>query len=110
MRPLDPTAEDTVYRCLARALGLVFVDLESYRVSNGVAARLPAALARERRWLPFLFNDRRVVLLCDDPFGAVATDPLELSELLGPPWNRRYGFALVSPSPLTRALESYYGV
>jgi hypothetical protein len=96
--------EDTLYRQLAWAAGLPFVDLRAYRISGGILRKVPAALARSRRWVPMVFNCRRVVLVVDNPAAPFGAGREEVAELLGVPPEREIGFALAAPSALDALL------
>lgn len=100
--------EDAVHRQLAWAAGLCFVDLRFLRISGGILQKISATLARSRRWVPMIFNPRRVVLIVDNAFVPFSFCPNELSELLGVSSDTRVEFVLASPSAIDAFLEERY--
>lgn len=102
------TSEDQIYHQLARAAGLPFVDARSLSVSPGIRQKLPPEMARERRCIPLIFNSRRIVLVVDDPFTALTTQPFFILRELGLQDSRRVEFALAAPTPLGECLERWY--
>ncbi len=105
---LNPHLEDAVYRRLAEAAGLIYVDLRTYHIPGGFLKRIPLAQAKEMRWVPMIFNSRRVVLIVDDPFKALVQDRGELARRFGPPWDREFNFALASPAAMDDFFEKKY--
>ena len=101
--PLSPHAEWETTRHLARAMGWPLVDLRTYAVSCGILRRVSADLACRLRFVPIVFNGRRVILVVDDPYTAMylSVNP----QLLGPPSRRSLEFALTTPGALDRCLR-----
>jgi hypothetical protein len=102
---MQPAWEDAMFRRLAGAAGLPFVDLRRYSISPGILRRVPASQARARRWVPMVFNPRRVVLVVDDPALPFTQDPEELAALLDATPDLGFEFALASPSALDAVIE-----
>ncbi len=99
----SPVAERILARHLAGALGWPFVDMTGYEISCGILSRIPAELACRLRSVPMVFNERRVVLVVDDPFAACYLAANQ--QLLGPPYRFRLEFAMTSRSGMDRCLE-----
>ena len=100
--------ENTIYRQLSASAGLHFVDLRKFYISNGILKKIPSIHARSRRWIPMIFNKRRVILIIDDPFVAFSLSREELWEFFGPPYDREFGFVMAAPSALDGVLEEKY--
>ena len=104
----DTQSEELHYRQLALVLGSVFIDLESQYISAATRRRLSAELVRSKRWVPFVVNDRRIVVIVDDPFVAVAGGTSESFRCFGPPFDRERHFALASPSAVQSFIDRHY--
>ena len=101
-------SEDELYRLLAEAASLPFVDLRSYRISGGMLRKIPAPAARSRRCVPMIHNRRRVVLVVDDPALAFDLGDCEkLAEALEIEGGREIEFALAASGALDSVLERY---
>lgn len=100
----DARREDVLYRQLAWALGLEFVDLRLFPISGGTLRKVPLSVARSRRWVPLVFNRRRVILAVDDPFTAAVVEPGAVESLLDLPPGREIRFTLGAPSALDDVL------
>jgi hypothetical protein len=100
---MNPAQEVEAARHLARALGLPFVDLKSYRISPGILRKLPSRGAVELRCVPMISNPRRVVLVIDDP--AALAILASRRDLTGGPRGRPLEFALTTPSALEETLQ-----
>ena len=70
--------------------------------------KIPSTHARSKRWIPMIFNKRRVILIIDDPFVAFSLSREELWEFFGPPYGREFGFVMATPSALDGVLEEKY--
>ena len=92
-----------IARHIAGALGWPFVDLEDYSPSCGTLAKVSAQFACRTRCVPVVFNERRVVLVVDDPVEGAYL--LANPELLGPPHTRTVEIALTTPQALDVALR-----
>lgn len=105
-----PTAhdEDCLYRQLAWAAGLTFVDLRATRVSPGTLRKVSAEVARSRRMVPLIFNSRRVVLVVDDPTLPFSVEIEDFHALLGVSENHELAFTLASPSAIDELLVDRY--
>jgi hypothetical protein len=102
------TGEDQVYYQLARAAGVPFVDARSLSVSAGILRKIPVTMARSRRCVPLVFNQRRIVLVVDDPFISLATEPPAVLSELRLDDLRRVEFALAAPTPLGECIARWY--
>ncbi|MEM9801324.1 MAG: GspE/PulE family protein [Planctomycetota bacterium] len=96
--------EATVYRALAKAEGLPFVDLNRGRIADDVIARVPAEFATEQGVLPVMEKGGRLIVAIDDPFKRILADQLQF--LLG---DLEVACALAAPSALKRKVAEAYG-
>jgi hypothetical protein len=90
---------------LARALGVPFVDLETYSISPGILRRVPLSIAIKERCVPIVDNPRRRVLVVDDParIAWLALAEERTSLRIAP--RKRIEFALATPAGMARALS-----
>lgn len=105
---IELPSEERLAETMARSLGRAFVSLEDQYISAGIRAKVPVQVAIARRWVPLVFNVRRVVLVTDDPFQAVASDPREVLEELGVRGHREVEFGLTTPGAMDRYLGEHY--
>jgi type IV pilus assembly protein PilB len=96
--------EAAVWRVLARANGLPFVDLTKGKVAEALIARVPAELATEHGLLPVADKGGRLIVAIDDPLKRIIADQLQF--MLG---EATIACAIAAPSALKRALAEYYG-
>jgi hypothetical protein len=108
MNAIHPLLEDQLYRQLAEAAGLIYIDLRAQHIPGGYLKMIPLALAQSRRWVPMVLNPRRALLIVDDPFEALVFDRPEVAALLGPPWNRELHFLLASPAAMDYFFAAKY--
>jgi type IV pilus assembly protein PilB len=96
--------EATVYRALAKASGLPFVDLSKGKVADAVLELVPAEFAQEQGVLPVMQKGDKLIVAIDDPLKRIVVDQLQF--LLG---DMEIACALSAPSSLKRALAAAYG-
>lgn len=96
--------EATVWRAVAKAAALPFVDLSKGRVPAEVTERVPAEFAREQGLLPVMERGGRLIVAVDDPMKRILLDQLQF--LMG---EGEVGCAIAAPGALRRALEVAYG-
>ncbi|MEM6567184.1 MAG: GspE/PulE family protein [Planctomycetota bacterium] len=97
--------EPTVYRALAKAEGLPFVDLGKGKVNADVIAMVPSEFATEQGILPVMVKGGRLIVAIDDPFKRIVADQLQF--VLG---ETEVACALAAPAALKRAIAEAYGV
>ena len=113
MKPIRlkfPTAhdEDSIYRQLAWAAGLTFVDLRRTRISPATLRKVSAEVAQSRRIVPLIFNSRRVVLVVDDPSVPFSVEIEDFHAVLGVSEGHELAFTLASPSAIDELLADRY--
>ena len=96
--------EPTIYRALAKAEGMPFVDLSKGKVADDVVARVPAEFATEQGIMPVMEKGGRLIVAIDDPIKRIVADQLQF--LLG---ETEVSCAMAAPSALKRAIEAAYG-
>ncbi len=99
----EHTMEYDIMGYLARALGWLFVIPDVGSVSCGTLRKVPLSLACTHRCSPLVFNQRRVVLMVDDPLSGISL--MANPQLLGPPYQRRLEIALTTPHALDALLD-----
>ncbi|MEO0662140.1 MAG: ATPase, T2SS/T4P/T4SS family, partial [Planctomycetota bacterium] len=99
--------EATVWRALAKANGLPFVDLSKGKPSAALLERIPAEFAREQGVLPVADKGGRLVVAIDDPLKRIVLD--QLGFLLGDGGGEQLACALAAPEALRRSIEVSYG-
>ena len=104
----DAHDEDSIYRQLAWAAGLTFVDLRSARISSGTLRKVSPEVAQSRRMVPLIFNSRRAVLIVDDPSVPFSAGLENFHAMLGVPEHHEVAFALASPTALDEVLADRY--
>ncbi len=101
---LGLTDESTIWRALAKANALPFVDLSKGRVAEAVIERVPAEFAQEQGLMPVMEKGGKLIIAVDDPMKRIAIDQLEF---LLP--GVEVACAMATPSALKRAIEAAYG-
>lgn len=96
--------ESTIWRALAKANGLPFVDLSKGRVSESVIERVPSEFALEQGLMPVMEKSGRLIIAVDDPMKRIALD--QLGFLLT---GVELACAIAAPAALKRAIEAAYG-
>ena len=96
--------EPTIYRALAKAEGMPFIDLSRGKVSEEVVARVPAEFATEQGIMPVMEKGGRLIVAIDDPFKRIVADQLQF--LLG---ETEVSCAMAAPAALKQAIEGAYG-
>ncbi|MEZ6013687.1 MAG: GspE/PulE family protein [Planctomycetota bacterium] len=96
--------EVSVWRVLAKAHGLPFVDLSKGRVADALIGRVPAEVATDQGLMPVAEKAGRLIIAIDDPFKRIIADQLQF--MLG---EAQVACAIAAPSALKRALAQYYG-
>jgi len=99
--------EATVWRALAKANGLPFVDLSKGNPPEALLERIPAEFAREQGVLPVAEKGGRLIVAIDDPLKRLVLDQLEF--LLGDGGGGDLGCAIAAPGALRRAIGAAYG-
>lgn len=101
---LGASDEATVYRAVAKAAGLPFVDLSKGRVGEAVTERVPAEFAQEQGLMPVMERAGKLIVAIDDPMKRIVLDQLQF--LMG---DGEVACAIAAPSALKRAIEAAYG-
>ena len=96
--------EATVWRALAKANSMPFIDLGKGRVASDVVERMPAEFATEQGVMPVMERDGRLIVAIDDPLKRLAVDQLQF--LLG---DVDVACAIAAPDALKRAIAGAYG-
>lgn len=68
--------EDVVYRVVAEAAEMPFVDPDTIAVNGSASSRLPAEWARRLRALPYEWDGNRLLIAVDDPSNLNLVDDL----------------------------------
>lgn len=96
--------ESTIWRALAKANGLPFVDLSKGRVAEAVIERVSSEFAQEQGLMPVMEKSGRLIIAVDDPMKRIALD--QLGFLLP---GVELACAIAAPAALKRAIETAYG-
>ncbi|MEM8713133.1 MAG: ATPase, T2SS/T4P/T4SS family, partial [Planctomycetota bacterium] len=96
--------ESTVYRALAKASAMPFVDLDKGKVGAAVLELVPAEFAQEQGVLPVMQKGDKLIVAIDDPLKRIVVD--QLAFVLG---DMEVACALSAPSSLKRAIAAAYG-
>jgi type IV pilus assembly protein PilB len=94
--------EDELYRGLSEQLGIVYVRLGDFDADAAALSCVPADVAHERRVLPLMFHDGRLVIATDDP-----TDNDKISALRFRT-QKQIEVVLASPGDLDTAIATHY--
>mgnify|MGYP002628450716 CR=1 FL=1 len=95
--------EATIYRHVAKASRMPFVDLSKGRLPDRLVERIPGEFAVEQRLVPVAEKDGKLIVAVDDPSRSMVADQLRFMlscEVL---------CAIAAPSALSLVLEKYYG-
>lgn len=94
--------EDQLYQALGDQLGVPYVRLGNFDVEAAALATLPQDMVRERRVLPLMLNEGRLVLATDDPADSATLSALRFRA------QRPIEAVLASPSDLEAAIAAHY--
>ena len=100
---LGLAAPEGVYRVVAKASGLPFVDLGKGRIQPDVLELVPAEVAIDQGIVPLMVKGDKLIVAIDDPLKKIVAEQLEF--LLG----RSIACALATPGALRDALTREYG-
>ncbi|MGE0143249.1 MAG: GspE/PulE family protein [Planctomycetota bacterium] len=95
--------EESVWRCLAKAAGMVFVDPAKAKLSPELLARVPADRIEQHQALPVLVKDGVLWVAIDDPLKTWVAD--DLGFLVG----GEVRCALAPPKALKAAIQKVLG-
>ncbi|MDG1498991.1 MAG: GspE/PulE family protein [Planctomycetota bacterium] len=95
--------EATIYRQVAKASRMPFVDLSKGRVPDRLVERIPEEFAVEQRLVPVAEKGGKLVVAVDDPARSMVADQLRFM------LSCEIVCAIAAPSALGIVLEKYYG-
>ena len=94
--------DEFLYRALSEQMGVPYVRLGEFDVEPAALAVLPQEIARERRVLPLMFHEGRLVIATDDP---ADNDKLSLLRFRT---QKPIEVVLASPRDLDTAIATHY--
>ncbi len=108
-KAFETRRDERLARSLAKVFDVPYIALEKQYISGGIRAKLPRAVAQSERWVPLVYNSRRIVLVTDDYFMTASSDSNRVRKKLGlEDENRKVQFALTSSFAMDRYLDEHY--
>jgi type IV pilus assembly protein PilB len=95
--------EATIYRQVAKASRMPFVDLSKGRLPDRLVERIPEEFAIEQRLVPVAEKGGKLIVAVDDPTRSLVADQLRFM------LSCEIVCAITTPSALGIVLEKYYG-